>query len=115
MVAVVVRGRNVRRRKMFAVVDRKEQVVRVSGLTITEASWLGYRFAQYNPNLVSKGSSKWYVVAFDVIPEKYSRAETYDVPASWNTAAYRVAEIIKNPPPPVHDCPGCECRRECCK
>ena len=101
---------------MFVVVNRKERVVRVSGLTVTEAGWLGYRFAQDNPGLVGSGRNKWCVVVFEEIPAKYSRAEFYDIPASWNTAATRVADIIKNPPTsPVHTCPDCRCKPGCCK
>ncbi|KKK53424.1 hypothetical protein LCGC14_3094950 [marine sediment metagenome] len=100
---------------MFVVVDRKDQVVRVSGLTVTEASWLGYRFVQYNPSWAGRGRHGWCVVAFDMVPTKYSRAETYDISSDWSTAALRVAEIIKNPPPPVHDCPNCKCTPEHCK
>ena len=100
---------------MFVVVDRKTRCVRVSGLTVTEASWLGYRFVQCNPSLTDKEPNRWYVVAFDTVPERYSRAETYDFYATWDTAAYRVAEIIKNPPQPVHTCPNCKCKPDCCK
>lgn len=99
---------------MFVVVDRRAKVVRVSGLTVNEACWLGYRFAQYNPDLLAKGK-RWYVVAFDVIPDKYSRAETYDIDVDWSRAAYRIAEIVKDAPMPLHDCPSCDCKPGCCR
>ncbi|KKK74257.1 hypothetical protein LCGC14_2885580 [marine sediment metagenome] len=99
---------------MFVVVDRKGQTVRVEGLTANEAGWLGYKFVKDFPHLVDR-DTKWYVVVFDAVPDRYSRAETYNVAADWHTAARRVAEIIKTPPPPAHTCPDCKCKPECCK
>ena len=99
---------------MFVVVDRKLQVVRVSGLTVNEAGWLGYKFVKDCNALAWEGKG-WYVVAFDAIPSRYGREETYNVEAIWDTAANKVAEIIRNPPSPVHTCPDCKCNPNCCK
>ena len=100
---------------MFVVVDREERVIRVSGLTANEAGWLGYKFVKDNPGLVSTRGTNWYVIVLDDVPDWYSRAESYEIRTSWNTAAFRLAEIIKNPPIPVHTCPDCKCKPEGCK
>ncbi len=103
---------------MFVVVDRGSHVVRVSGIGANAACWLGYRFAQHNPDLVGR-DFRWYVVAFDAfVPEEYSRAETYEVDGNWSSIAYSIANIIRTPPPPpspVHDCPRCDCKPGCCR
>jgi choline dehydrogenase-like flavoprotein len=98
---------------MFVVVARKGKVVRVSGLTVNEACWLGYKFARDCPVLVAEG---WIVVAFDAVATHYSRAETYNVPGDWFQSARELKKILKNPPSiPIHACPDCKCKIECCK
>ncbi|KKM78758.1 hypothetical protein LCGC14_1356620, partial [marine sediment metagenome] len=85
---------------MLVVVDRKLRVVRVSGLTVQEAGWLGYKFTKEYPSLVKDGKEHgWYVIAFDSMPDRYDRTETYNIEASWNTASYKIPRIIENPPP----------------
>lgn len=101
---------------MFVVVDRKAKIVRVSGLTVNEAGWLGYYFVKNFPDLARPSSLRgWCVVSFDDIPAWYDRRETYDVKAAWGSAASKVAGIINTPAPPVHPCPDCKCGPECCK
>ncbi len=95
---------------MFVTVDRKTKVVRVEGLTVNEACWLGYKFAKDNRTLTSEGRG-WCVVAFDTRAEVPITGEIYNIPASWSSASYRISDIIKNPPSPspVHTCPDCKC------
>lgn len=95
---------------MRILVDRRQKTVRVSGLTVNEACWLGHKFSR---ELVKES---WDVVCFDDIPERYNKnAEKYEINTTWDTSALKIENIIHNPPS-VHDCPGCECiKEECCK
>ena len=98
---------------MLVVIDRNQKVARVEGLTSKESCWLGFYFARDFPELVKE---KWFVVCFDIIEGHFSRAECYEISTRWDLSARKVADIIKAPPAPVHNCPGCECPPEkCCK
>ncbi len=101
---------------MFVVVARKGKVIRVSGLTVNAACWLGFKFARDNPDLIGK-KGPWIIVAFEAVPEQYSRDETYRISSNWFRGAREVAKIIENPPSPVpvHTCSDCNCKPERCK
>ena len=98
-------------------IDRKMHRVRVEGLTVNEACWLGYTFVKDYPAL----AEKWGVTAYsDSFPLKsrHKQVECHEIASFWGSNAYKIADLIKAgpppPPPPKHHCPNGECKTACC-
>ena len=96
---------------MKVFIDRDNERVYVQEATPKWAFWVGYHFALNHREL----ARDWYMGALDagdVVPSNASECHRI---VHLGGSAGEIAQFIKNPPKPPHDCPDCKCPPGCCR
>ena len=95
---------------MKITIDRSRKEIRITEAACSQAGRVGFFFACNHPGLTQKG---WCIK--EERPQPQDETLEYHYIKVMTGGAGEIASFIENPPKPVHDCPKCDCKSECCR